>query len=152
MIQDNKLFPCVLFRILLFALYLLTYYCLHILFHSVHSEMIFFLQTEIKEEIKDEPIGPDDYAGREDDTNSSWGGEGDSTPQERSNTGGHQAYRKVPPSLYAVQQHSQPPPGLHPTVSGTSGLPPPTSTTTTTSALHVLPMGLFRVGSYAVVS
>ncbi|KAK4315899.1 hypothetical protein Pmani_012897 [Petrolisthes manimaculis] len=111
-----------------------------------------FLQTEIKEEIKDEPLGPDDYVGREDDTDSSWMGEGDSTPQERSNTGGHQGYRKVPPSLYAVPPHSQPPPGLHPAVSGSSGLPPPSVTTTTTSALHVLPMGLFRVGSYAVQS
>lgn len=87
-------------------------------------------QTEIKEEIKDEPVtvplGPDDPL--EEDENS-W------EDQEGGEEAGKETmYRKV------TGLHP-PPPGLHPVVSS-SGL---------THSTPVLPLGLFRVGSYAVV-
>ncbi|XP_047486709.1 nascent polypeptide-associated complex subunit alpha, muscle-specific form-like isoform X1 [Penaeus chinensis] len=90
-----------------------------------------FLQTEIKEEIKDEPVtvplGPDDPL--EEDENS-W------EDQEGGEEAGKETmYRKV------TGLHP-PPPGLHPVVSS-SGL---------THSSPVLPLGLFRVGSYAVQS
>ncbi|XP_071515807.1 uncharacterized protein [Panulirus ornatus] len=89
-----------------------------------------FLQTEIKEEVKEEPLplplGPDDPLVEEDN---SW--EESDLNQE---SGERSVYRRAP-SLY-------PPPGLHPVVSS-SGL---------THTTPVLPLGLFRVGSYAVQS
>ncbi|XP_050723302.1 broad-complex core protein isoforms 1/2/3/4/5-like isoform X2 [Eriocheir sinensis] len=80
-----------------------------------------FLQTEFKEEIKDEPYEQSDpMPGEEDNT---WE---DSEPHP--DTGDGCNYRRIP-SLY-------PPPGLHPVVSGAHTSP-------------VLPMGMFRVGSYS---
>lgn len=88
-----------------------------------------YFQTEIKEEVKEEPLplhlGPDDPLVEED---SSWG-ESDLNQE----SGERSVYRRAS-SLY-------PPPGLHPVVSS-SGL---------THTTPVLPLGLFRVGSYAVV-
>lgn len=81
-------------------------------------------QTEFKEEVKDEPYEESDLAqGEEDNT---W--EENESQQE---PGDSCSYRRIP-SLY-------PPPGLHPVVSGT-----PTSS--------VLPLGMFRIGSYSAVS
>ncbi|XP_053650167.1 modifier of mdg4 isoform X2 [Cherax quadricarinatus] len=91
-----------------------------------------FLQTEIKEEVKEEPLlpvplGHDDTQGEEEN---SWE---DHNPDQES--GDRLVYQRIP-SLYP------PPPGLHPVVSS-SGL---------THTTPVLPLGLFRVGSYAVQS
>ncbi|XP_042231894.1 protein bric-a-brac 1-like isoform X2 [Homarus americanus] len=87
-----------------------------------------FLQTEIKEEVKEEPLpiplGPDDPLAEDEN---SW-----EDSEQNQESGDRPMYRRIP-SLY-------PPPGLHPVVSG-SGL---------THTTPVLPLGLFRVGSYAV--
>ncbi|XP_066954340.1 uncharacterized protein [Macrobrachium rosenbergii] len=91
-----------------------------------------FLQTEIKEELKDEvkqepmsvPLGPDDPIEEE----NSWEGYRESNVVEDS-----ESYPKVSSAL-------QPPPALHPVVSSSS----------LNHASSVLPLGFFRLGSYAV--
>ncbi|XP_068247119.1 uncharacterized protein [Palaemon carinicauda] len=90
-----------------------------------------FLQTEIKEEVKDEvkqeplsiPLGPDDPI----EEDNSWEGYRESHAAEDSET-----YPKVSSAL-------QPPPALHPVSSGNLN-----------HASSVLPLGFFRLGSYAV--
>ncbi|XP_045101354.1 transcriptional regulatory protein GAT1-like isoform X4 [Portunus trituberculatus] len=83
-----------------------------------------FLQTEFKEEVKDEPYEESDLAQGEE--NNTW--EENESQQE---PGDSCSYRRIPSSY--------PPPGLHPVVSGT-----PTSS--------VLPLGMFRIGSYSAQS
>uniref|UniRef100_A0A0P4VVG0 BTB domain-containing protein n=1 Tax=Scylla olivacea TaxID=85551 RepID=A0A0P4VVG0_SCYOL len=83
-----------------------------------------FLQTEFKEEVKDEPYEESDLVQGEEDN--AW--EENESQQE---PGDSCSYRRIP-SLY-------PPPGLHPVVSGTP-------------ASSVLPLGMFRIGSYSAQS